>query len=50
MFGNIKLAIGFAQIFWPEFIEYKDCVFYKSRFTEESYNSWLVSGFTENYG
>lgn len=48
--GNIELAIGFAHLFWPEFIVHNDCVFYKSRFTEESYKSWLESGFAENYG
>ncbi|MFI5131559.1 MAG: hypothetical protein ACHQFX_16270 [Chitinophagales bacterium] len=38
--GNIKLAIGYSSIYWPDFIEYEDCVFLKSHFSLDGFNQW----------
>jgi hypothetical protein len=38
--GNVKLAIGYSLIFWPDFIEHEDCVFLKSHFSLDGFNNW----------
>lgn len=47
--GNIRLAIGYSVIFWPEFIEYNNCVFIKSHFSQGNYTEWTKSDSIENY-
>jgi hypothetical protein len=47
--GNIKLAIGYSSIFWPAFIEHENCVFLKSHFTLEGYNSWKSADYVEYF-
>ena len=39
--GSFEHAIGYAQLFWPEFVEHDGCVFSKVAFDEENYRSWL---------
>ena len=34
--GNFELAIGYIALFWPDFVEFDDCVFF-SDFSEKSY-------------
>ena len=41
--GNIKLALGYSFIFWPDFMEHENCVFLKSHFSIENYNEWKKS-------
>ena len=47
--GNIKLAIGYTSIFWPDFIEYENCVFLKSHFSIENYNEWKNVAYVEYF-
>ena len=47
--GNIKLAIGYTLIFWPDFFEHDGCVFLKSHFSLDSYNQWKKVDYIENY-
>ena len=35
--GDIKFAIGYSILFWPEFIEYDDCVILKSHFDSNNF-------------
>jgi hypothetical protein len=39
--GSYELLIAFGRLFWPEFIEHDGCVFFKSKFTVDSYNEWM---------
>lgn len=27
--GNVKFAIGYSILFWPEFVEYDECIILK---------------------
>lgn len=47
--GNIRLAIGYSVIFWPDFVEFNDCVFIKSHFSQDNYEEWTKSDSVENY-
>ena len=47
--GNIKLAIGYSSIFWPDFVEYEDCVFLKSHFSLENYNEWKKVDYVKHF-
>ena len=47
--GNIKLAIGYSFIFWPDLIEYENCVFLKSHFSIETYNQWKKVDYVEYF-
>jgi hypothetical protein len=39
--GNYQHAIGYAEIFWPLFLEYDGCVFRQDCFDEALYADWL---------
>ena len=39
--GNNEHFIGYARIFWPQFMEYDDCVFFADRFTEKNYRAFM---------
>ena len=39
--GNIEHAIGYAELFWPDFILFDDCVFFAGKFSEEGYFGFL---------
>lgn len=39
--ADFKHAIAYSQVFWPSFIEYKNCIFLKHNFTVASYNKWV---------
>ena len=47
--GNIKLAIGYTSIFWPDFVDHDGCVFLKSHFSLDNYNQWEKADDVENY-
>lgn len=47
--GNMKLAIGYSTIFWPEFLVHDDCVFLKSHFSLSNFNNWKETSYIENY-
>ena len=47
--GNIKLAIGYSSIFWPDFIEHENCVFLKSHFSIANYNEWKNVDYIEYF-
>ena len=38
--GNIELAIGYSQLFWPDFIEHDGCVLFAD-FSPQSYQAFL---------
>lgn len=38
--GRFDHAVGYAQLFWPEFTIHDDCVMFAS-FTVESYETWM---------
>ena len=48
--GDIKMAIGYSVIFWPEFLEFQDCVFIKSHFSVDNFHEWTKSESVTNYG
>ena len=48
--GNIKLAIGFSSIFWPDFLEHDGCVLLASRFSLKSFNDWTKAEYVMHYG
>jgi hypothetical protein len=39
--GNFEHAIGYARLFWPEFIRHDGCVFHARLFDEKNYINWL---------
>jgi len=39
--GNFKHAIAYSTIFWPDFIEFEDCVFKAQHFNEANVLNWL---------
>ncbi len=39
--GNLKQAIGYGELFWPDFAEHDGCVFF-TRFREESYRGFML--------
>jgi hypothetical protein len=47
--GDIKFAIGYSILFWPEFIEYDDCVILKSHFDSNNFESWKNTEYVFNY-
>lgn len=40
--GDYEHLIGYGRIFWPEFIEHDDCVFFADGFTEENYRAFMA--------
>lgn len=40
--GSHKHAIAYTTLFWPVFIEYDGCVFFKDRFSKDSYDGFLA--------
>ena len=42
LFGvsNMEVAIAFTKLFWPDFIEYENGVFFASTFNSEIYAQW----------
>jgi hypothetical protein len=47
--GNIKLAIGYSYLFWPDFIEYDDCVFLKDAFSVENFKEWTKTEYVVHF-
>jgi hypothetical protein len=41
--GDYEHLIGYGCIFWPEFKEHDDCVFFADKFTEENYRAFIES-------
>ncbi len=41
--GNIRHAIGYSRLFWPNFVEHKGCIFLASHFDEAKFNDWAES-------
>lgn len=39
--GNYEHLVGYGSLFWPEFLEHDDCVFFADRFTRENYDAFL---------
>lgn len=46
--GDIKLAIGFSTVFWPEFIEFEGCIMRANSFDEGNFNDWKKAEYIEN--
>jgi hypothetical protein len=47
--GNIKFTIAYSLLFWPEFIEYDECVILKNRFDSNNFENWKNTQYIENY-
>src|SRR5688500_11843593 len=47
--GNIKLAIGYSFVFWPDFIEHHDCVFIKNSFSIDNFNNWTNTEYVKHF-
>jgi hypothetical protein len=47
--GNIKLAIGYSFIFWPDFIEHNDCVFIKEGFAVANFENWVRTEYIKQF-
>ncbi len=47
--GDIKFAIGYSILFWPEFIEYDECVILKSHFDSNNFESWKDTEYVISY-
>ena len=47
--GNITLAIGYSCLFWPDFIEYDDCVFLKDTFSVENFKDWTKTEYVVHF-
>jgi hypothetical protein len=39
--GNYEYLVGYGRIFWPEFVEHDDCIFFANRFSEENYRGFM---------
>lgn len=47
--GNIKLAIGYSFLFWPDFIEHDNCIFIKSHFSVDNFMQWTKVDYVKNF-
>ena len=47
--GNIRFTIAYSLIFWPEFIEYDDCVILKNRFDSQNFENWKNTEYVKSY-
>lgn len=47
--GNVKFAIGYSILFWPEFIEYDDCIIFKNHFDKNNFENWKNTDYIKNY-
>lgn len=39
--GGIELAIGYGELFWPDFVEFDGCIFFDFAFSEENFRGWM---------
>ena len=39
--GNYEHLIAYGHLFWPEFLEYDDCVFFAHKFSEKNYRAFM---------
>jgi hypothetical protein len=47
--GNIKFAIAYSILFFPEFIEYDGCVIQKKGFDIQNFENWKNTEYINNY-
>ncbi len=47
--GNIKLAIGYSLMFWPDFMEHNGCVFTKDGFSISNFNDWTGATYIKKF-
>lgn len=47
--GNIRLAIGYTSLFWPDFVEHNNCIFLKSHFSVDTFKHWENPSISEHY-
>ncbi|HSS48774.1 MAG TPA: hypothetical protein VLX28_07500 [Thermoanaerobaculia bacterium] len=40
--GSFEHAIGYSFLFWPEFVEFDGCIFFKTGFREENYRGFMT--------
>lgn len=38
--GSFELALAFSELFWPRFVEHRDCIIRADGFTEENFGAW----------
>jgi hypothetical protein len=38
--GSVELAVAFAKLFWPDFVEHRGCVLLSDGFTRENFAEW----------
>lgn len=39
--GNFDHLVGYARLFWPDFLEHEDCVFRRDHFTEANFLGFM---------
>lgn len=39
--ATVAEACAFSELFWPEFVEYRDCVFLQFLYDEQGIDSWF---------
>ena len=48
--GNVNFAIAYSFLFWPEFVEYDDCIIFKNHFDKNNFENWKNTEYIKNYG
>lgn len=43
VYATPELMVGFASIFWPEFIVVDGCIFLKDSYCKETFETWMES-------
>jgi hypothetical protein len=41
--GGAEQAIGFGELFWPEFVEHDGCIFFADAFDPDNYRGFMAS-------
>ena len=47
--GNVKFAIAYSFLFWPEFVEYDDCIIFKNHFDKSNFENWKSTEYIKSY-
>ena len=47
--GDMSHAIGYLTLFWPQFVEYDDCVIIKSHFDANNFENWKKAEYVKVY-
>jgi len=47
--GNVNFAIAYTFLFWPEFLEYDDCIIFKNHFDKTNFENWKNTDYIKSY-